>query len=76
MQTNFKKFERESIKFEDFQKEMREVYSKHDDFQNDMDGLQNHLATVENFIEKYLPISIQYQIGETFINLMPERDHN
>jgi hypothetical protein len=40
------------------------------------DEYVNHLATIENYIEKYLPISIQYQIGETMFSILPENLHN
>lgn len=34
----------------------------------------NHLATIENYVEKYLPVQIQTQVGEATKAILPQRE--
>ena len=35
---------------------------------------ENHIVTIENFIEKYLPVRILSQISEIFKTVIPQPD--
>jgi hypothetical protein len=46
---------------------MKRLEVKEDDF-------TNHLATIENYVEKYMPAQIQMQITEAFKGILPKRE--
>ena len=46
---------------------MKRLEVKEDDF-------TNHLATIENYVEKYLPAQIQMQITEAIKGILPKRE--
>lgn len=56
---------KEDIK--DFEDNLKQLEVKEDDF-------TNHLATIENYIEKYLPAQLQTQIGEVLKNILPKKE--
>ena len=63
-----------TIKEEKYREDAEEIEESIKRLQVKEADFTNHLATIENYVEKYLPAQIQTQVGEVIRGIMPDKE--